>query len=96
MFRKVVAPMKRRATLIAIAAVLVAAVAVVVWLLVRRGHRDSDALVLQGNVDVREVNLAFQVPGRIDSLAVDEGDTVKAGQVLASLDAGYFEDAVEK
>jgi HlyD family secretion protein len=51
-------------------------------------------LVLQGNVDVREVDLAFQVPGRIDSLAVDEGDRVTAGQVVATLDTGYFEDAV--
>ncbi len=49
-------------------------------------------LLLQGNVDVRQVNLSFKVPGRIESLTVDEGDQVKAGQVLAVLDADYFED----
>lgn len=59
-----------------------------------RHRRSSDVLVLQGNVDVREVGLAFQVPGRIESLAVDEGDAVKAGQVVATLETGYFEDAV--
>jgi HlyD family secretion protein len=47
-------------------------------------------------VDVREVDLAFEVPGRIDSLAVDEGDRVRGGQVVATLDTGYFEDAVRE
>src|SRR5690348_15887987 len=89
-------PAKRRVLLIAVAAAVLVAVGVVVWLLVRGGHGGSDTLVLQGNVDVREVNLAFQVPGRIDSLAVDEGDSVHAGQAIASLDAGYFDDAARE
>lgn len=49
-------------------------------------------LVLYGNVDVRQVELSFKVEGRIASLAVDEGDQVEAGQVLASLDPVYFDD----
>ena len=53
---------------------------------------DDGHLVLQGNIDVRQVNLAFKVDGRIASLAVDEGDTVKAGQTVATLDTRYFED----
>jgi HlyD family secretion protein len=48
--------------------------------------------VLQGNIDVRQVNLAFKVDGRIATLAVDEGDAVSAGQVIATLDKRYFED----
>jgi HlyD family secretion protein len=53
---------------------------------------DDTQLVLQGNIDVRQVNLAFKVDGRIASLEVDEGDTVTAGQVVATLDKKYFED----
>ncbi len=49
-------------------------------------------LVLQGNIDVRQVNLGFKVDGRIDTVAVDEGDSVQAAQVLATLDLRYFED----
>jgi HlyD family secretion protein len=49
-------------------------------------------LDLQGNIDVRQVNLGFKVDGRIETLAVDEGDVIKAGQVLASLDKRYFND----
>lgn len=51
-------------------------------------------LTLLGNIDVRQVDLAFKVAGRIESLFVDEGDTVTAGQTLASLDGRYFEDSL--
>ncbi|ACL63089.1 efflux RND transporter periplasmic adaptor subunit [Methylobacterium nodulans] len=54
----------------------------------------AEGLVLQGNVEVRQVNLGFKVGGRIASLAVDEGATVREGQSLASLEKVYFEDAV--
>ena len=43
-------------------------------------------------MDVRQVNLAFKVEGRIESLTVDEGDRVEANQLLATLDKRYFED----
>lgn len=49
-------------------------------------------LVAYGNVDVRQVNLGFYVGGRLESVAVEEGDRVHAGQVLASLEKGYLED----
>jgi HlyD family secretion protein len=48
--------------------------------------RGADELALYGNVDIREVNLGFRVSGRLAILAVDEGDTVHAGDVLARLD----------
>ena len=51
-------------------------------------------LILYGNVDVREVQLAFRVAGRIDAMAVDEGDTVRTGQTLATLDDGPLAAAV--
>ncbi len=44
-------------------------------------------LSLSGHVDIRSVNLAFRVGGRLATLAVDEGAAVKAGDTLASLDA---------
>ncbi|MCY1323655.1 hypothetical protein D9M68_221140 [compost metagenome] len=50
--------------------------------------------VLYGNVDIRQVSLGFRVNGRIASLGVDEGDAVKPGDVLATLDAVPFEQAV--
>ena len=53
-------------------------------------------LTLQGNIDVRQVNLSFKVGGRITTLLVDEGDKVAAGQVLATLDQRYFEDDLQR
>jgi HlyD family secretion protein len=46
---------------------------------------DSNELILPGTVEAHEVDLSFQVSGRIDSLAVDEGYAVKAGQPIAQL-----------
>jgi HlyD family secretion protein len=51
-------------------------------------------LILQGNVEIRQVNLGFKVAGRIEKLSVDEGDTVRPGQTLASLEKVYFDDAL--
>lgn len=48
--------------------------------------RQDNGLTLYGNVDIRTVNLSFRVGGRVESLAVDEGDAIKAGQVLGELD----------
>jgi HlyD family secretion protein len=64
------------------------------WYINNLQHKQETAIVLHGNIDVRQVNLAFKVPGRIVQLAVDEGDRVKAGQVLASLEKSYFEDEI--
>jgi HlyD family secretion protein len=52
-------------------------------------HRDSDrsdTIELTGNVDVRQVSLAFEGSGRIRELLVSEGQRVTAGQVLGRLD----------
>lgn len=51
-----------------------------------RGDADQGTLVLHGNVDVRQVSLAFDGSGRVESLKADEGDLVKAGDLLAVLD----------
>ena len=52
--------------------------------------------VLQGNVEVRQVNIGFKVPGRLKTLDVDEGASVKQGQKLASLDKVYFQDTLRQ
>lgn len=43
-------------------------------------------LTLYGNVDIRTLNMSFRIGGRLASLNADEGDTVKAGDVLGKLD----------
>ncbi|MEQ9941468.1 secretion protein HlyD [Pectobacterium aroidearum] len=56
-------------------------------------QQQEKPLTLYGNVDIRTVNLAFRVGGRVAELNVDEGDTVQAGQPLAMLDAAPYQNA---
>lgn len=55
---------------------------------------DHGVLTLYGNVDIRELSLAFRQGGRVISLAVDEGDQVTAGQLMAKLDPEPFRNAL--
>lgn len=50
------------------------------------GGGDSTALVLYGNVDIREVQPAFRVSGRVQAMYFEEGDAVSTGDLLAELD----------
>lgn len=56
---------------------------------------DPGHLVLHGNVDVREADLGFNSTGRVSEMLVEEGDEVRRGQVLASLDSAQQEARVE-
>ena len=75
--------------------ILAAAGAAGAWWWQDRDGAAADRLTLYGNVEVREVSLAFNVPGRIAEMAVDEGDAVLAGAVLARLDHARYRAAVE-
>ena len=71
--------------LIPIIVVVVAVLAGVGWFR-HNGAPPSNELTLHGNVDIRQVELAFNASGRIAQIQVQEGDRVKAGQLLANLD----------
>ncbi len=71
-----------------IAIVLVVAVAV---FLVLRGHGANGRLEATGTVEATDAALGFTVPGRLQAVTVQEGDTVSAGQRLAWLDRSETE-----
>jgi len=71
-------------------AVVAAAAAVVGWRLVR-GRGEAGELRLSGNIELTEVELSFKLPGRLEELLVDEGDAVRAGQVIARQDTEELE-----
>lgn len=76
-------------------ALVVAAAAGIAWWLAHR-HTASDEIVLYGNVDLREVDLAFNDSQRITSVLVQEGDHVRKGEVLAQLDTSRLEPQLEQ
>ncbi|VCU70692.1 Multidrug resistance protein MdtN [Pigmentiphaga humi] len=67
--------------------VAIAALTLAVWGGWRFSHRDDGgALVFYGNVDIRQVSLAFDGSGRVKELRAEEGDRVEAGALLGVLD----------
>jgi HlyD family secretion protein len=64
------------------------------WWWFEHRQKDTNELVLYGNVDLRQVQLAFNNSERITAVLVQEGDRVKPGQVLAKLDVSRLEPPV--
>lgn len=79
--------------LIVIPVVLVA-IGAGIWLKRHDRLTLGSELTLHGNVDIRQVELAFNASGRIDQMMVQEGDQVAKGQVLAKLDTQRLELAL--
>lgn len=50
------------------------------------GKTDPNKIVVSGNIELTEINIAFKTAGRLVERDVDEGDGVKKGQVVARLD----------
>lgn len=84
---------KAKPTLVVVAIVAIASGSGFFFWMQRAGTDDS-RLRLYGNVDIREVQLAFRQPGRLMEMAFDEGDAVSAGARLAALDAQPYRDAL--
>lgn len=78
--------MKRTTLIVSVVLALVVAGGLAWWLTHR--HKVATELVLYGNVDLRQVELAFNGSERVDTVLASEGDRVKRGQVLARLDTG--------
>src|SRR4051794_9579233 len=60
----------------------------------RERANTTDELVLYGNVDLRQVELAFNNSQRIAEVGVQEGDRVRRGDVLARLDVKRLQPQV--
>ncbi len=83
--------MKKKLRLVLVLAVLVGG-AFYGWHIT---HPANDRnLVLYGDVDIREIDMAFRQSGRLQQVLVDEGQSVHAGQLLATLDDVPFREAL--
>jgi len=84
--------MKLKHISIAIFMLFVTGGAIFAW--VQHIEQDENLLMLYGNVDIREVQLAFRQPGRVEQVLFDEGDFVTAGTRMAILDAQPYQEAL--
>lgn len=85
----------RKKFLVPIIVLLALTVGVATYLFTKPTHPNNLATIY-GNIDIRQVQLAFYDNGRIESIAVQEGDRVRKGQLLAKLDSKRFRDNVIK
>ena len=85
----------RKRTLAGLLLIAVLAGALVFWL-THRSSASGNRLTIYGNVDIRQVQAAFDDNGRVQHLLVQEGDRVRAGQLLAEIDPVRFQDAVAR
>jgi HlyD family secretion protein len=81
--------MARRARLYGLAALLALAGCT-------REGSDPAAIVLSGTVDAHQVDVSFQVAGRISRLNTDEGRRVKQGEIVAEIDPRDYELALAR
>ncbi len=74
--------------------VLVAAAVLLIYYIGR--SKESPSLHVTGIIDGIEVNLAPKVAGRISSVCCNEGETVKEGQVVITLESEDIKASVEQ
>jgi len=81
--------MKLNKSVIALAIPIVIIIVALVFLLL--GQDKSSDNVMVGMFETTTVNVASEIPGRIEEIMVDPGDKVKKGQVIATLEANIME-----
>src|ERR1700757_4606777 len=74
---------------------IVAVLSIAGWFLYQQFTATSQRiLTLQGNIDIRQVNVGFRVTGRVKEMKLEEGDVVRAGDLIATLDDVPYQDQV--
>jgi len=87
---------KKKILIIVIVLVLVAGAASGLYVYFKAEDDAGDSLLLYGNVDMRQIQLAFHSTGRIQDIYVREGEAVKTGQPVAHVDPVRYESLVEE
>lgn len=74
--------LKHKGILIVPVVLVVVAIAVLIW-----QQAKPEPTILTGMVEVKEVDVASKIPGRIDTILVKKGQVVHKGQLLARLES---------
>ena len=85
--------MRKKAAIIILLVLLICATLVFLYF---KNRKISNELTLYGNIEIRQVDLSFQVAGKIEKMLKEEGDTVKAGELIAVLDNKDYVSNLEK
>jgi HlyD family secretion protein len=89
------ARMRAKTLIMLLVVALVATACGVYWWKNRRPDTGAE-LVLYGNVDLRQAQIAFNNSERIAAVLVQEGDRVRRGQLLAELDTSRLKPELDQ
>jgi HlyD family secretion protein len=77
--------MKKRKGMLSLAIVLAGGIIFYYWQFHSREIPES-TIQVSGNIEATTIDVAFKISGKIDKRLVDEGDIVKEGQLIATLE----------
>lgn len=77
---------KDKRKLILLLLVIVAVGFVLYWYIKNREQIDGDIIRISGNIEVTDVEVSFRISGWVKERSVSEGELVKAGEIVATLD----------
>jgi HlyD family secretion protein len=78
--------MKKGKGMILWAVLVLAAGVILYYLWLQNRDKGATSISVSGNIEATTVDAAFKIPGKIDKLLVAEGDFVKEGQLIATLE----------
>lgn len=84
--------MKKKIVLLLLILILIGLSAYFVF----RQKENTNELTLYGNIEIRQVDLSFQVSGQIEKMLKEEGDSVKKGELIAILDDKDYRSNLQK
>ncbi len=81
--------MKKKIIALVVLIILIAGLCIFFY---KANKKDTlDDLTLFGNIEIRQVDLSFQVSGLVSKLLKEEGDTVKKGELIAVIDESDYD-----
>ncbi len=78
--------MSKRKRLLFIFLIIVVLVIGWLWYAAYQSSDKAQTIFVSGNIEVTTVDVAFKMAGKIEKLLVEEGDLVKEGQLIATLE----------
>ena len=77
--------MKRRKWVV-IPVLLVLAAGIALYVFFQNRQNGETIISVSGNIEATTVDVSFKIPGKIDKILVEEGDLLKEGQIIATLE----------
>ena len=88
--------MKSKLAALVVFAILAAGGAAAYWHFYMPHDVSDGQIRVSGNIETTEAQVAFKIPGRVEKRLFDEGQMVKAGDLLAQVDPRPFQAALDQ